>query len=252
MRFTGKAAIVTGAAQGIGLACVEKFVAEGMTVIGVDVSDKIESAMSRVGAHAIRADLADLDAVRSMVRESVRLAGKIDVLVNNAGVTKSADFLDYAIEDFERILRINLTAAFVAAQAVARHIVERGGEGAIVNISSVNAKLALPDQAAYVTSKGGMSQLTTVMAIALADRGIRVNAVGPGTIATELTRKSGLATEESRRRILSRTPLGRPGEADEIASIVAFLASNESSYITGQTIYADGGRLGLNYTMKVS
>jgi NAD(P)-dependent dehydrogenase (short-subunit alcohol dehydrogenase family) len=205
--------------------------------------------MQALGAAAIPCDVADPKSIGALVEQTVALHGKVDILVNNAGITSPADFLDYKLEDFERVLRINLTGAFLAGQAVARHIVARGGSGAIVNISSVNAKLALPNQTAYVVSKGGLNQLTTVMAIALADRGVRVNGVGPGTIVSEMTRARILATEESRRRILSRTPMGRPGEVEEIASVVAFLASDDASYVTGQTLYADGGRLGLNYMM---
>jgi glucose 1-dehydrogenase len=219
-------------------------------VVGADVSDKLEPAMEALGALAARCDMAEPEAIAAMVEQAIAAYGKVDILVNNAGITSPADFLDYRLEDFERVLRINVTGAFLASQRVARHIVARKGAGAIVNISSVNAKLALPNQTAYVVSKGALNQLTTVMSIALAERGIRVNGVGPGTIVSEMTRDRVLATEASRRRILSRTPMGRPGEVEEIASVVAFLASNDASYMTGQTLYVDGGRLGLNYTME--
>jgi glucose 1-dehydrogenase len=249
VRFANRVAIVTGAAQGIGEACVRRLRAEGAAVVGADVSDKLEPAMQALGADAVPCDVGDPKSIAALVERTVALHGKIDVLVNNAGITSPADFLDYKLEDFERVLRVNLTGAFLAGQAVARHVVARGGNGAIVNISSVNGKLALPNQTAYVVSKGGLNQLTTVMAIALAERGVRVNGVGPGTIVSDMTRSRVLASEESRRRILSRTPMGRPGEVEEIASAVAFLASDDASYVTGQTLYVDGGRLGLNYVM---
>jgi len=133
---------------------------------------------------------------------------------------------------------------------VARHLVQRKAPGAIVNTSSINGQVALPRQTAYVTSKGGLNQLTKVMALSLAQHNIRVNAVGPGTILSAMSKATVWATEESRNRILSRTPLGRPGEVEEVASVIAFLASDDASYVTGQILYVDGGRLTLNYVME--
>lgn len=250
-RLEGKCAIVTGAAQGIGLACVERLLKEGAKVVGADVSDKILPVMEGLGAVGIQTDVGDKDQISALIAGAIKAMVKVDILVSNAGVTAPGDFLDYSYPDFERVLRINLHSAFLGGQAVARHIVERGGTGSIINMSSVNGVLALPNQTAYVTSKGGLNQLTKVMAISLADKGVRVNGVGPGTIVTEMSKARVLATEESRRRILSRTPMGRPGDVSEIASIVAFLASEDASYMTGQTLYADGGRMGLNYTVEV-
>jgi NAD(P)-dependent dehydrogenase (short-subunit alcohol dehydrogenase family) len=130
-------------------------------------------------------------------------------------------------------------------------MVEQGGGGAIVNMSSVNAILALPDQVPYVVSKGAVNQLTRVMAMGLAPHGIRVNAIGPGTIATELARRAVMGSPEARHKLLSRTPMGRLGEPDEVARVAVFLASEDASYMTGQTVYPDGGRLALNYTVPV-
>ncbi len=140
---------------------------------------------------------------------------------------------------------------FLCGQAVARHMAGRGGGGAIVNLSSVNAVMAISNQVPYVVSKGGINQLTRVMALSLAPHGIRVNAIGPGTIATELALRAVLGDEASRRRILSRTPLRRLGEPEEVAAVAAFLASDDASYMTGQTVYPDGGRMALNYTIDV-
>jgi len=135
---------------------------------------------------------------------------------------------------------------------VARAMVKQGIHGAIVNMSSANAVVAIANQVPYVVSKGGINQLTKVMAVALAPHGIRVNAIGPGTILTELAKAAVLTDDAARRKILSRTPLGRCGEPEEVAAVAAFLASDDASYLTGQTIYPDGGRLALNYTVPVA
>ena len=148
------------------------------------------------------------------------------------------------------MIGLNLRAAVFTAQSVARGMSRAGKGGSIINMSSVNAVVAIPNIAAYVACKGAVNQLTKTMALALADKGIRVNGIGPGTILTDMARQV-MIDDAARRTILSRTPLGRPGEPDEIAAVAVFLASEESSYITGQTIYADGGRLGLNYTVPI-
>jgi NAD(P)-dependent dehydrogenase (short-subunit alcohol dehydrogenase family) len=192
---------------------------------------------------------ADVDA---LLAATMAAFGQVDILVNNAGVTHAADFLDLAEEDFDRVLRINLKSMFLCSQAVAREMVKRKAGGCIINMSSVNAELTIPNQVPYVISKGGVNQLTRVASISLAQHGIRVNAIGPGTILTELAKKAVLASPEARHTILSRTPLGRCGEPEEVASIAAFLASDDASYITGQTLYADGGRMALNYTVPVN
>ena len=171
------------------------------------------------------------------------------------GIVHSAPFLDVKEEDFDRVIRINLKGSFLAGQAVARFMVEKvqkGGEpGSIVNMSSINAEVAIATEVPYSVSKGGIGQLTKVMALALAPHGIRVNAIGPGSIMTDMLKATN-SDDESRKRLLSRTPLGRVGQPDEIAAIAAFLASDEASYITGQTIFADGGRLALNYTVPLA
>ncbi|MET0293927.1 MAG: SDR family oxidoreductase, partial [Phenylobacterium sp.] len=199
---------------------------------------------------ALVADLSDAAAAAGAVAEAIDRLGKLDILVNNAGILAAGDLLQLDVADFDRVLAVNLRAPFVIAQAAARHMVERGLRGAIVNISSVNAVLAIPSQLAYVASKGGLNQLTKAMALALAPHGIRVNAIGPGSIMTEIL-KGVMDSPQARRNTLSRTPLGRIGEPDEVAKVAAFLVSDEASYITGQTIYPDGGRLALNYTVDV-
>ena len=254
MRLRNKVALVTGAAGGIGLACARAFLAEGARVVLADVDVKKGVAAAKtLGPRAkfVRCDVGEAADVAAAIVATVKQFKRLDILVNNAGIIHTADFLDIAEADFDRVLKVNLKGAFLVGQAAARQMAAQGIGGAIVNMSSCNAVLAIPNQVPYVVSKGGMNQLTKVMALALADKGIRVNAIGPGTIATELARNAVLGSEAARQKILSRTPLGRLGEPEEVASVAVFLASDESSYITGQTIYPDGGRLALNYTVPV-
>jgi glucose 1-dehydrogenase len=255
----GKVAVVTGAARGIGNAIARRFVKEGARVVAADMDDVRGMAMAKeLGASGmlryVRCDVGDAASVAALVQEATGAFGRVDVLVNNAGVLAAKDFLDLEEAEFDRVLRTNLKGSFLCGQAVARHMVERvkQGEkpGAIVNMSSVNAVFAIANQVPYSISKGGINQLTKVMALSLAPHGIRVNAIGPGSINTEMLAAT-MADSAARGRILSRTPLGRIGEPAEIAAIAVFLASDEASYITGQTIYADGGRLPLNYTVPV-
>ncbi len=259
MPLDNKVAIVTGGARGIGLAVARRFAADGARVVIADVDEDAGSrAVQEVGAlgavRFIRCDVGDRADVENLVAATVQAWGAVDVLVNNAGIVHAADFLEVSEADFDRVLRVNLKGAFLVAQQVARRMVgqvKSGAKpGAIVNMSSVNAVFAIANQVPYSVSKGGVNQLTKVMALALAPYGIRVNAIGPGSIMTDML-ASVNASPEAKRRLLSRTPLGRIGEPAEIASIAAFLASDEASYITGQTIYADGGRLPLNYTVAV-
>ena len=173
--------------------------------------------------------------------------GTPSVLVNNAGIALPNDFLDYDVADFQQVIAVNLTGVFVATQLAARAMIAKGIAGAIVNMSSINAQVAIPAIPAYCASKGGVTQLTKSSALALAPHNIRVNAVGPGSIDTEMM--AGVnANPDAMKTALSRTPLKRIGDAREIGDVVAFLASKKASYITGETIYVDGGRLGLNYT----
>ncbi|MEN9316858.1 MAG: hypothetical protein RIS35_3251 [Pseudomonadota bacterium] len=254
MRLKDKVALVTGGANGIGQACVRRFVAEGARVLIVDrdaaTGEALASELGPVVAF-VAGDVAQRACAHSAVRQCVERFGGIDVLLNNAGITHAAAFLDLADEDFDRVLDVNLRSYFLFGQEAARAMVDQGRGGAILHMSSVNAILAIPDQVPYVVSKGAVNQLTRVMAMALAPHDIRVNAIGPGTIATELARKAVLGSDEARRKLLSRTPMKRLGEPDEVAKVAVFLASDDASYMTGQTVYPDGGRLALNYTVPV-
>lgn len=255
MKLANKVAIVTGASQGIGLACAQRLVREGARVMLADIREEEGAAAAQALGEAARffcADVSQKADVDALLAATMAGFGQVDILVNNAGVTHAADFLDLAEEDFDRVLRINLKSMFLCSQAVAREMVRRQAGGCIINMSSVNAELTIPNQVPYVISKGGVNQLTRVASISLAPHGIRVNAIGPGTILTELAKKAVLGSPEARHTILSRTPLGRCGEPEEVAAIAAFLASDDASYITGQTLYADGGRMALNYTVPVN
>ncbi|HVE50860.1 MAG TPA: SDR family oxidoreductase [Casimicrobiaceae bacterium] len=250
-RLKDRVAIVTGAGRGIGLAIAQRFAAEGalVTVVDRDESGR-ENAENIDRATFVTADVSASADVRRVVDDALARHARIDILVNNAGILHAAEFLDLAEEDFDRVLRVNVKSAFLCSQAVAKSMIANSVRGAIVNMSSVNAVLAIPNQVPYTVSKGAVNQLTKVMALALAPHGIRVNAIGPGTIATDMTK--GLATDaQARSRVMSRTPLQRIGQPSEIAAVAAFLASDDASYVTGQTIYPDGGRLGLNYTVPV-
>ncbi len=246
-----KLALITGGAQGIGYACAEALAEDGHTVIVSDVNaDGVTEAAAKLGrgAVAMTCDMGDADAVLAMFDEIEATHGPVATLVNNAGIANPGDFLSYDLAEFDKVLGINLRGVFVATQRAARTMVEKKIEGAIVNMSSINAQLAIPAIPAYCASKGGVMQLTKVAALALAPHNIRVNAVGPGSIDTAMM--AGVnAKPEAFRTAMSRTPLGRPGTAREVGDVVAFLASPKASYITGETIYVDGGRLGLNYTM---
>ena len=247
----GRVVLITGGARGIGEACARRFAREGAKLVIADVADAPGRALARdIGGTYMHCDVGDKADVDAIVAQALAAHGRIDVLVNNAGIFKAADFLDVTEDDFDEVLRVNLKGAFLMGQAVARAMRDTGG-GSIVNMSSVNGVLAIPNIASYNVSKGGINQLTRAMALALADHGIRVNAVAPGTIATELAAQAVLTSEDARHKILSRTPLKRLGEPGEVADVVAWLASDAASYVTGEIVTIDGGRMALNYTVPV-
>lgn len=257
MNLDGKVAIVTGAADGIGQASALAFAQHGATVVLADIAAEMNTAAAEqiereTGREtlAVTCDVSEDEELKNLLQATLDRFGCCDILLNNAGIIVTGDILDLDPDDFDRVMKVNLRAYFVMSQLVGRHMVEQGIEGSIINMASLNSELAIPNQVAYVTSKGGVQQLTKATALRLAEHNIRVNAIGPGSIKTRVL-DAVMTDDEARRRILSRTPLKRLGEPSEVASIAVFLASDYASYLTGQTIYPDGGRAALNYTVPV-
>jgi NAD(P)-dependent dehydrogenase (short-subunit alcohol dehydrogenase family) len=251
MRLKDKVALVTGAGRGIGQAIALAFAREGAKVAVADVDPTTARAtankIGRAKALALQMDVADSGSVRDGFDAIDRAWRRIDVAVTNAAVEPIAPFLELTEATWDRIVDVNLKGTFLVAQAAARRMARRR-RGVIITLSSVNAEVARPESAAYAATKGGVRQLTKAMAIALAPHGIRVNAIGPGTVVTGLTRHL-LKDRRWRDAVYARTPMQRVAEPREIAEVAVFLASDASSYMTGSTVYVDGGRLALNGLM---
>jgi len=263
--MSDRVVIVTGAAKGIGFACARRFFKDGSRVVLTDMHETAGArALESLGAKPSEAifvpcDVSDKLQVHNLIAETLSAYNRIDVLVNNAGIALPGGVLDLTEDDFDRVLAVNLRGAFLVCKAVAQYMVgeieERDDRSqlsdrpyAIINMSSINDQVAIPDYLAYTVSKGGLKQMTKAMALELAPYGIRVNAVGPGSVKTAML--AGVVGDvEAMDKIYARTPLGRVALPNEVAGVCAFLASEDASYVTGETIYVDGGRLALNYTM---
>ena len=248
MKLRDKVAIVTGSTKGIGAACAREFAAEGARVVGagrtVELGEQVVEEIQKEGGEAIfvRCDVSQKAQVDDLVAKAVEHYGTIDIVVNNAGVNHAAKFLDITEEDWDWVMAVDLKGTFLVSQAAARVMVDQKKPGVVVNISSVMAVLALADQVPYCAAKGGVNQLTKAMALALIDKGIRVNACGPGPVMTELMLQV-VHDEEKHKQLMDRLPIGYIAACEEIARVCVFLASDDSRYFVGQTIYPDGGRM---------
>jgi glucose 1-dehydrogenase len=247
MKFKDKVAIITGSTKGIGEACAHEFAKEGAKVVvtgrSVDLGGKVVADIKAVGGDAffVRCDIGQKAQIDALIEATVDHYGTIDILVNNAGVNHSADFFEITEEDWDWVMSVDLKGTFFVSQAAARVMVEQGKQGAIVNVSSVMAQLALANQIPYCAAKGGVNQLTKALALSLVDKGIQVNCCAPGPVLTELMQRV-VHNEEKHKQLMDRLPIGRIATCEEIARVIVFLASKEAEFLVGQTIYPDGGR----------
>ncbi|OZB61926.1 MAG: sugar dehydrogenase [Lysobacterales bacterium 14-68-21] len=249
MRLQGKVALVTGSGRGIGQAIAVRLAREGARVAVEDRSDNAaaEETLAEVrdaggDGCVIAGDISTPEVDRDVVAQAVATLGRLDVLVNNAGIEKRADFLDVTEGDFDAVLGVNLRGAFFATQAFARHVRDRDGGGAVVNVSSVHEELPFPHFASYAASKGAVKMLMRNLAIELAPLGIRVNNVAPGAVKTPIN-AALLSNKAELDALLANIPLRRLGRPEDVANAVAFLASEEAAYVTGTTLFVDGGLL---------
>jgi NAD(P)-dependent dehydrogenase (short-subunit alcohol dehydrogenase family) len=243
-RFADKTVIVTGGGGSIGRAIASLFAAEGASVVIADLAAptarEAAARITEAGAkvRSIPVDVTDPAQVESLIEQTIEAFGTLDVLVNNAGVGLNRPFLCTTPEEWDRVIRVNLTGTFLCAHAAARAMI-RQGHGNIVNVASISGQRGAQGRAAYGASKAGVILLTKVMALELAPRGVRVNAVAPGPVATDMTRVTH--TPEIRRSYCERIPMSRYATCEEIAAAVLFLASADASFVAGHTLNVDGG-----------
>ena len=250
----GKNVLVTGGSSGIGQAIAVRFAEYGANVAinylrqpeeAADTEEQVQACVGKVQRHGVkdvlvRGDVSNEDDVVRMVAEAVEGLGGIDILVNNAGIQISRPTEELSSEDFDRVLAVNLRGAFMCAREAIRHFLPEHKPGSIINVSSVHQLIPKPGYLGYSASKGGMQNLTRTLALEYAGRGIRVNGVGPGATVTPINR-AWIDDPEKRRQVEEHIPMQRAGDADEMAGVTAFLASDDAAYITGQTIFVDGG-----------
>jgi NAD(P)-dependent dehydrogenase (short-subunit alcohol dehydrogenase family) len=239
-----KLAIVTGGGSGIGLAIAERFVKHGIrtVIIGRD-QQKLDGAKEKLGelCEPVRCDLNDLASLPATVNSIISRFGKIDILVNNAGINMKKEFTEVSDEEFQRIILTNVTAVFSISREVVKCMLEKGTLGSIINISSMASQYGIPKVIAYTASKSAIEGMTRAMAVDLSPRGIRVNCIAPGFIATDMSAKALNNDPARKEKVLSRTPMGALGETADVAEAALFLALETSKYITGVVLPVDGG-----------
>jgi glucose 1-dehydrogenase len=250
-RLKEKNILITGASSGIGQAIAIRFAKEGANVAinyrnGAEQAEETRCMVRKARVNGggkemvVQADVSDEAQVKTMVATVIEDFGSLDVLVNNAGIQKPAASHEIETSDFDRVLAVNLRGPFLCSREAIRHFLSRGGPGVILNNSSVHEIIPKPKYLPYSVSKGGMENLTKSLALEYAANGIRVNSVGPGAVVTPIN-KAWIDNPKARGEVESHIPMSRPAAADEIASVFAFLASDDASYVTGQTIFACGG-----------
>jgi NAD(P)-dependent dehydrogenase (short-subunit alcohol dehydrogenase family) len=238
-----KVAIVTGGGSGIGLAITTKFVQSNiLTIIVGRDKKKLAAAEKKLGELCVpvSCDLNDLTAIPKLVNEIIRKYGRIDILVNNAGINLKKEFTDVSDDEFQQILLTNVTAVFVLSREVVKCMLEKGS-GSIINISSMASRYGIPKVIAYTASKAAIEGMTKAMAVELSPRGIRVNCIAPGFIATDMSAKALNSDPERKQKVMSRTPLGYLGDPADIANAAVYLANGEANYVTGVVLPVDGG-----------
>lgn len=249
MNLEGKVAIVTGGNSGIGKSIVLALAKQGANIVidylsNPEATDELEKEVANLGDQAIgiQSDVSKLDQLDKLINGAVEKFGRLDIMVNNAGVETRTSILDTTEEQYEKVLEINLKSAFFGTQFAAKQMIKQGGGGRIINITSVHEDWPMPGNIAYCLSKGGMRMLTRTAAIELARHNILIAGVGPGAVATPIN-LSTMQDPELMKKLDSAIPMGRMAKPEEIANVVAFLASDAASYVTATTIFADGGMM---------
>ena len=249
MKLEGKVALVTGSSSGIGQAIAIRLAKEGANIIinyrsSCEEAQETQEQVEATGQQGqiVQADVSVVEEVRKLVEAGIEAFGKLDILVNNAGIEKRADFWDVTEADYDKVIDVNLKGVFFGTQAMVKHLRETGQPGRIINISSVHEELPFPHFTSYCASKGGVKMMMRNLAVELGPLGITINNVAPGAIATPINQEL-LNNPEQLQKVTQNIPLGRLGEPEDVAGLVAFLASDEAKYITGSTFYVDGGLL---------